>query len=277
MMDLMPDQWHGTFSGTQIPGGMAGRITTSNYNPVNPLRNLDKYTERGARIAYASRLAAKQLKIEMKGQTKKWNELAEDALKKDPKMAERISEEVNAGLGDYFSMSEFERNKIRRIAPFYAWYKAITRITVMLPIDYPGRALILSKLGQIGMEFGAEQGGPPWLAGRVGLWGGNSLATQAMNPLGTDVGIVRGFGAGDWYAEQQRMGILHPVVSALVQAHGRKGNYFANVGREFGELGRNLPPARLAFPPKRSSYEGSDFLRELYSYFGIPIKNVAEE
>jgi hypothetical protein len=281
MMDLFPEQWHGTFGTTQMPSGVAGRITTSNLNPVHWLRRGDIYTERSARLAYLSRQAAKSPEVKaavkrMQLQGKRWNEVAEDVIKGDPKLAERISDEVNAGLGDYFSMSTFERNAVRRVAPFYAWYKAITKITLALPLDYPGRTMILAKLGQIGAEVDVDD--PPWLRGGINLPGGRVLGTQAMNPLTTPVTIGRALGGEDWLSGQQRLGLLHPVFSTLINAQQRRsGGFIENIGREGAEMIRNLPPGRVFFPPERASYEGSAYLREGLGYLGVPIKKPSKE
>jgi Arc/MetJ-type ribon-helix-helix transcriptional regulator len=205
---------------------------------------------------------------EMRGSTKRWNEVAEDVLERNPKLAERISEEVNAGLGDYFSMSDFERRAVRRVAPFYAWYKAITRITLMLPIDYPVRALALTQLGKLGAEMESEttEGLPPWLAGSVGLGDEYTISTQAANPLSTVTSMGRGVLSDDWYAQQQRLGLLHPFLPALAGVLSQRSFDPA------AKVVTGLPPWRLARPPHRASYEGNDRLRELYSYLGIPVK-----
>jgi hypothetical protein len=70
---------------------------------------------------------------------------------------------------------------------------------------------------------------------------------------------------------------MHPVLQAFIDAQGQRGNYAANLGREFANVGRNLPPARIAFPPQRASYEGSDRWREIFSYLGTPVKKPVRE
>jgi hypothetical protein len=63
-------------------------------------------------------------------------------------------------LGDYLNMSPFEQNVLRQLAPFYAWYRAIVRITGKLVLDQPGRAALLAKVGQVGAGMANTQLGP---------------------------------------------------------------------------------------------------------------------
>ena len=50
---------------------------------------------------------------------------------------------VNKFLFDYSNMSYIERNILRRIIPFWAWTKNITRLAFQYPVEHPTRTLLL--------------------------------------------------------------------------------------------------------------------------------------
>lgn len=58
----------------------------------------------------------------------------------------RAVKSVNEFLFDYNAMSSFEKTVIRRIIPFWAWQKNITRLMATYPFKYPQRMAVLQKL-----------------------------------------------------------------------------------------------------------------------------------
>jgi hypothetical protein len=110
-----------------------------------------------------------------------------------------ISEKVNNALGDYLNMSKVEQDVLRQIMPFYAWYRAIIRITTHLALDTPGRADILARLGAVGATDTEKRLGklPDYLLGLlpIGARNGNDqtvLSTAGLNPFGTVVQLGQG-------------------------------------------------------------------------------------
>ncbi len=95
----------------------------------------------------------------------------------DPAKSKKAVDSVNEFLFDYSNLGPMERGIVRRfISPFYAWHKNITRLTLSLPVKYPGRAQLLKNLGIIGydelMDMYEEYGidvktMPDWMVGAV--------------------------------------------------------------------------------------------------------------
>jgi hypothetical protein len=130
--------------------------------------------------------------------TKSFQAAAKQALEENETLARQVSERANAALGDFLNLSQVERTFVRRAVPFWAWYKAITRVAFKLAIDNPGRALILQKLALVGQEqLQADFGGqvPDFLKGAVpiGTGGGSVkvLNLTSTNPLGTVGDVAR--------------------------------------------------------------------------------------
>jgi hypothetical protein len=76
-------------------------------------------------------------------------------------------DEVNHFFGDYTRMSPFERHVVRRfIFPFWGFYRHQIKLLVTYPFDYPGRAIVLSNLGEVHQEMMKQYGPlPSWLDG----------------------------------------------------------------------------------------------------------------
>ena len=59
---------------------------------------------------------------------------------------------VNEFLFDYARMSKIQKQVFRRIDPFIAWHKNITRLALSFPVNYPQRFMFLQFANKIGME-----------------------------------------------------------------------------------------------------------------------------
>lgn len=60
-------------------------------------------------------------------------------------------------LGDYSRYTHFERKYMRRVLPFYAWARTITRLALMLPVKYPKRTALLALGLDIAGKLGSSQ------------------------------------------------------------------------------------------------------------------------
>ncbi len=67
-------------------------------------------------------------------------------VKNDPEMVEKCLEHVDNVLGDYATMTPFERSVVKRVMPFYSWMRTISRHTASLPKDSPLRASLTNRL-----------------------------------------------------------------------------------------------------------------------------------
>lgn len=96
--------------------------------------------------------------------------------------------------GDFSKMTSFEKSVVKRIIPFYPWYRHITKLAMSMPIYAPARTVWLLHLADVfggdpDEERGAGQGTklqdslPGFAKGSIPLGGDRLLATAGMNPF----------------------------------------------------------------------------------------------
>jgi hypothetical protein len=225
----------------------------------------------------------------MKGERRKFEKAARQTLLDEPDVVREVSDQVNAALGDYLGLSPFERYVVRSAFPFYAWYRAITVITVKLPLDHPGRADVLAKLGEIGSEIEEEQLGerPSYLGGAL-PWGDREgdlqgiVTTGGLNPLATPVGLARGLPAvgpgGSPEAAREFVGTMNPLLleAARQIAAARDGRPLPGglVAGPLSRVAQSLPPAQLGRGPS-DLYPERDWRYQLAALLGVPYKRMS--
>ena len=188
--------------------------------------------------------------------------------------ADRLAKEINRTLGDFTSMGDFEKGFVRRVIPFYAWYKAIFKITLGLPVNNPLRATILWKLGQLGQEHMADYGNPR-IYGAVPFAGG-ILRTGGYNPYATIPDTLRSLGvlARGELGAIPHTGISQPSAAQLGFSAGPLNPFVASLlTGGLWHTFRYLPQARLVAPPPSKTYSDAGRLAELYSYLGVPYRH----
>lgn len=195
-----------------------------------------------------------------------------------------ISDEVNHALGNYLNLSPVERNAIRNFLPFYSWYRAIATIAYRLQVDNPVRALIVSRLGQIGEEDSQRILGalPGYLRGfiPIGKREGDiqpGLSTGGLNPFATIPQVGTGV-----TSDITSLG-LAPYISiplAVAQkSYGKPFGLASLLGQGGASFATSLPQVRLAQKPKKTTlYPQPSRAQSGLSFLGVPYKrlNVAE-
>lgn len=292
IIELFPEQYVGTFFGTQIPtyGRLAGsRAFVGKYSPTRFLRSVDVYYEQALRRAMINKLVRRspefrQVWEQMPVQTRTVREAMRKSLHNNPRLQRRISAEVNNGLGDFFNLTDFEQRVLRGAAPFYAWYRAITTIMLRMPVEAPLRTNILVRLGELGNQITAEDYGLYYLGGAYPLGGNKRLGLKSVNPFTTPIDVAQGLGAvtlgtGTKTDVQNFTGMMNPLwyefLFSLAQA--QQGQSPTGLPPVLGgpyEVFRSLPETRLFWPYPSKLYEGDPRMRELLAYLGIPIKTV---
>lgn len=288
-----PEQVEGTFIDTQRPTG-ARKLQNVASAGLAPLDRGAEATLRRAGVEAALRKhpevrAAYQ---DMPAQTRSFEAAAQRALDTNPHLAREVSQTVNAALGNYLDLSPFERGVLRTIAPFYAWYRAITLVTLKMALDTPGRANMLAKLGAIGSEQVNELLGdqiPDYLrgfipfgpAGKDGRVQG--LNTGPVNPFGTLPSL-----------SNDLSGTVNPLAATAARAllGGSKFDpvsatgFGKNLSRGGADIGLALPQVRLFEALTGHLYQGTpqnptlyerDRLSELLAYLGAPVKRLSPE
>lgn len=87
---------------------------------------------------------------------------------------------------DMRSMSNFERNYVQALMPYYAWARHITKLSLRLPFEHPTRVAWTLHLADL---YGDDQSQlPEWLKGGIRLEDGRFVNVNSIvNPFG-DVG-----------------------------------------------------------------------------------------
>lgn len=289
--ELFPGQVTGTFKGQNMPfqnGGVSGLAQTRIGGRAKQflkegLSPIDRGYEQALRRAVGnSRIQksaeAQRIYKQMPKDARNWRAASKQALKENPALAKKIEQEINARLGDFTSLSAPERNWIRRLIPFYGWYRAILGVTLRLPVESPIRANILFKLAQMQQE---EQDLlnpdlPQYQRGSVVVPGGGIVLTQGVNPYGTVPQLARG-------TVTDPLGTTNPMIQAI-----------AGTGRTFYEP-TSLPELLMALyqgmygglPPvqgyniarhgaRPSSVYEPRALDQILSLFGVPLRHPVE-
>lgn len=165
----------GTFVGTQFPHlrdpvsrtSLAGRVGVEipvkiAKAVVSFLPKIDRAWDQALRRAVISTELKRQPQIIARARAMKvengdfWKIAIDDI---DDTMVKQIESRVHDALGNFENLSPFERTTLRSVIPFWAWYRAITAVTLKMPFDSPVRVNLLSKLGEIGVETYLEQTG----------------------------------------------------------------------------------------------------------------------
>ena len=103
----------------------------------------------------------------LSNEAQKYLEMLADEVPNNPRIAEQAAAFTDLAfewLGDLHAGGK--ANTILRIGiPFHQWYRHIIRLTfVTMPLKYPGRALFLQRLGEIGNEYLIAHGVyPGWM------------------------------------------------------------------------------------------------------------------
>lgn len=305
MEEHFPEQVSGTLIDTQLPktrGGRAMRIAGLGLVPADraveqtlrragveaSLRKTPEFKQAARELSSSSFVAA------MPSQTSDFEAAARKALADHPDLQRRVTSDVNDALGDFLSLSEFEKRTVRAAIPFYAWYRAITQIALKLPLDTPGRTAILARLGEVGSESTNDELGPlpSYLQGAIPIGGDRAIETQGLNPLATltQVGDAARAVGPDASAEdvQALVDMLNPVFSGLAKEYARTqdasygrhgGSPYSVPGDVLSQIITQLPQFRLGraatgHAPPSVIFNNSALEREGSSFLGVPIREI---
>lgn len=127
-------------------------------------------------------------------------------------------------IGDFINLSPFEQNYIRRLIPFYAWWRVAARLTFGMPVKSPGRAEAMALLARAHEITDPLEGmRPAWARGAVEI-GGMRIPTRAFSPFATHADMVAGLGnitsgtSAVGETLNYATGWAHPLVGAGLQA-----------------------------------------------------------
>lgn len=86
-------------------------------------------------------------------------------------------------MGDFGNMSAGERSMVRRVLPFYPWYKHVSKATLRFPMENPGRFLQAQALANRLTPGQETPEGAGYLKGAIPTGGGGFLR------IGGDIGL----------------------------------------------------------------------------------------
>lgn len=305
MEEHFPEQVAGNLIDTQLPNTRTGRVARKLSLGLVPADRAVEQTLRRAAVEVelrkspefrraARELAGSKLVKAMPSQTREFETIAHKALAENPDLQRRVSNSVNDALGDFLSLSEFEKRTVRAFFPFYAWYRAITLIVGRLALDNPLRADILAKLSEIGAQTRNDQLGPlpSFLQGAIPIGGDRLINSGGLNPIGTIAGegqALRALGPGATPEQVQALvGMSNPLLGGALaeykratdRSYGRAGGSAYGIpGDILAAIGQALPQYRLGRAaigkaPDSKLYTNSALERELSSFLGIPLREI---
>ena len=163
---------------------------------------------------------------------------------------------VNEFLFDYSAMSSIEKTFIKRVIPFWAWQKNITRLVATYPFRHPTGMAVLQKLSKITQEVQddeAEEKGttienkflPDWFksyietplkSGKENLF----LSTRGLNPF-ADVGML----AGGWksYLSSINPLLKIPLERATGQSFYKEGDFTSPFKNQYSSSNEKVLPS----------------------------------
>lgn len=124
-----------------IPGWAINKITDMMFNFNQKFEDLER---KAVYLKNVDKVGKEVLKNTGQNITKQ-----EELLKyvqDNPAVLEQVMKNVDNTLGDYINMTPVERRVLRKIIPFYSWYRTITRYTLSLPESNPIRASLVNRL-----------------------------------------------------------------------------------------------------------------------------------
>jgi hypothetical protein len=147
-----------------------------------------------------------------------------DVLMNDKEMVERALDDVNRFSYNFATLGPTERRYIRQGIPFWGWYKFISGLAYRLPVDYPGRTLLLAQMGMMESRKTDDELGtvPPWMKGAIKL-GINDrgilsyLSTTGLNPFSAFFNPLGPQGA---VAGSLQLGQASPLIQSALAGFG---------------------------------------------------------
>lgn len=228
----------------------------------------------------------------------------------DPELIRHLVSRVDDALGNFKRLSPFERNVIRRVVPFYSWYKLITTMSLRLAVDDPVRVNLIKNLEQaIAADPSHSMAGPMPSYSDVMVAEGRpkdgvqtGVATLNVNPFATikqEVHAIRHTGEEGGFGSESALSMVGPWLPAGLQAAGIDPFYG---GQYTGPGSGNIVTRTLAystsFPQARllrqiagtrkqgidlgpvhvagykSTLYANDWKDYVLNYLGLPIKRV---
>lgn len=180
-----------------IRSGLMAPVDRISQGIVNANTKLENWARRAVAVQESLNIAKAQLHGEPRtianNLHKTTQEVIDLARQRTPEADAQIMNRVHHALGDFMGKGN-QNPALGVMSPFHRWFSFITKLTLEMPVRTPGRALVMQRLGQFGInEQNQENGGytpDSWL-GQVHIpnwvpeFGGQYKSTQALWPYST--------------------------------------------------------------------------------------------
>lgn len=266
-----PGQIGGTFIGTQRPSGVLSGAAGRVEKVVDTAANFDKVYEQTLRRAAVKRQLATHPSVRaaakgLRDDVQRWDAIGKE-LERNPAIAAQIEDKVNATLGNFTHMSGFERNVLRTVFPFWAWYRAIAGVMVKMPLEQPLKVSILARLGALGVdetmaELGVNRGDVPDFirgvipTGKLGADGRIPVLGTGANPYTSGPALVA-FASAIASGDRSKIVAALPGLNPVFQQALTGRDYGYGLGNIPIGLVDNLPEAQLIKDALDRQYKGS--------------------
>jgi hypothetical protein len=219
--------------------------SVADFNPVQAMARMDRAQNNAARIVVWHTLEksekVKRLTADAgplyKAQARIMRKLdgpnGEARLVRDRELLEQYGRHVEKFMGDFASLTAFERKFIGRAVMFYPFVRFATRLALYtLPVEHPMVGGIVAQVGRLQAEELQEIYGEDelrWFGGKVPVGDGKTIDLTKLNPVGapwiTALGEDR---------PAALLGVTPPFVGALYNQLSDK-DYFTGSAQHYGE------------------------------------------
>lgn len=190
-----------------VPGKVINAITDAMFNFNQRFENFER---KAAYLHSVDNIGRKMIKTT--GQNIVKQEELLKAVLNDENILNTVLKEVDNTLGDYINMTSQERRFIRKLVPFYSWYRTITRYTLSLAETNPIRVNLTNKLAMAISEENDDL--PEYQRGAIET---NLTAARTNKPLVLNYEHSIPFSTfGD--TADNPMGLINPLIVKLTEA-----------------------------------------------------------
>jgi hypothetical protein len=159
-------------------------------------------------------------------------------ISKDPVAAANLIKKTDRVFFNFNRLTPLERKYVRRVIPFWSWYREIARVTLSMPETMPVRAQGLRNLSRLGQQVSdseiREHLGipkrflPEYLRDQTFIGLDNEGTVTFLSPRGANV-----FYGSTLFPLGETQGRIHPALQILIQE--------ATGGRTIGKWGNYVP------------------------------------
>lgn len=200
--------------------------SVASLNPIQAMARADRAQNNASRIVIWHTLLKKENvkrlgaemghldHLQMRAMAALGKDMGEARLRNDRDLLERMAEQTTKVVGDFATLTAFERKFLGRSMMFYPFVRFSTRLAFYtLPVEHPIIAGLTATIANMEAEDRKELYGADslrWTGGKAYLGDGKAIDIAKLNPLGNAI-----FGALSEDRPSALIGIAPPFVGML--------------------------------------------------------------